>query len=331
VNFTVTKGGLEDQLLGITMQHEQPEIERQKSASLRQEEDMKVQLSEWEKQLLQTLANSQGNILENEELIKQLDEIKASSESVNQALTESRQLQASLDEQREAYRPIAQKASLVFFLLKDSVSMNHCYRFSLGAFIKVYRSALEQSTGSTSVEARMKNLHETFVQLIVSFVSRALFKANRLTFVLYLPRNVEPEMFEDFRPVQESARDHDLPIALWAYPRGQAVKEHRSKEIIAYAARLGLEMGSDFTKVKYPRSKEAMEYACRAAADNRVLLSGGSKTSDRDFLELVEECLDAGISGLAVGRNVWQRENPYEMLDMLEAVVFEGKTTDDVL
>ena len=150
-------------------------------------------------------------------------------------------------------------------------------------------------------------------------------------YTIYPGVNEEPEMFEDFRSVQESARDHDLPIALWAYPRGQAVKEHRSKEIIAYATRLGLELGSDFTKVKYPRSKEAMEYACRSAADNRVLLSGGSKTSDRDFLELVEECIDAGVSGLAVGRNVWQRDDPYDILDKLEHVVFEGKSADDVL
>ncbi|MBX0285278.1 class I fructose-bisphosphate aldolase [Haloarcula salinisoli] len=150
-------------------------------------------------------------------------------------------------------------------------------------------------------------------------------------YTIYPGVNDEVEMFEAFGEVQENARDHDLPIAMWAYPRGQAVKEHRSKEIIAYAARLGLELGSDFTKVKYPRSKENMAYAVQSAADNRVLLSGGSKTSDREFLELVEDCMDVGVAGLAVGRNVWQRENPYEMLDMLEEVVFEGASADDVL
>jgi len=41
--------------------------------------------------------------------------------------------------------------------------------------------------------------------------------------------------------------------------------------------------------------------------------------------------MDVGVAGLAVGRNVWQRENPYEMLDMLEEVVFEGASADDVL
>jgi len=155
--------------------------------------------------------------------------------------------------------------------------------------------------------------------------------ADAIGYTIYPGVNDEVEMFEAFGRVQENAREHDLPIAMWAYPRGQAVKEHRGREIIAYAARLGLELGSDFTKVKYPRSKENMAYAVQSAADNRVLLSGGSKTSDRDFLELVEECMDVGVSGLAVGRNVWQRENPYEILDMLEEVVYNGATTDDVL
>jgi len=62
-----------------------------------------------------------------------------------------------------------------------------------------------------------------------------------------------------------------------------------------------------------------------------VLLSGGSKTSDRDFLELVADCMDVGVAGLAVGRNVWQREDPQDILDKLEGVVFEEATAGDVL
>ena len=41
-NFTVTRSGLEGQLLGLTIQKEQPELEAQKSGLLKQEEDLKV-------------------------------------------------------------------------------------------------------------------------------------------------------------------------------------------------------------------------------------------------------------------------------------------------
>jgi ATP-binding dynein motor region len=43
VNFTVTRSGLEGQLLGVTIQHEQPELERAKSEMLAKEEAFKVQ------------------------------------------------------------------------------------------------------------------------------------------------------------------------------------------------------------------------------------------------------------------------------------------------
>jgi fructose-bisphosphate aldolase (EC 4.1.2.13) len=60
-------------------------------------------------------------------------------------------------------------------------------------------------------------------------------------------------------------------------------------------------------------------------------MSGGSKTSDRAFLESVQEVLDAGGSGLAVGRNVWQRENAEAMLDALQALIFEEASVDTAL
>ncbi|WP_161973144.1 class I fructose-bisphosphate aldolase [Halostella litorea] len=155
--------------------------------------------------------------------------------------------------------------------------------------------------------------------------------ADAIGYTVYPGTNREPEMFEEFRDVQEAARGHDLPVAMWSYPRGQAIKAHRKPETIAYATRIGLELGADFAKVKYPRSEEAMARAVDAAGDVNVLLSGGSKTSDREFLSMVEGAIDAGVSGLAVGRNVWQRENPTALLDALEAVVFEDATVDAAL
>ncbi|SFB87652.1 fructose-bisphosphate aldolase [Halobiforma haloterrestris] len=155
--------------------------------------------------------------------------------------------------------------------------------------------------------------------------------ADAIGYTVYPGTNREPEMFEEFRAVQERARDHDLPVAMWSYPRGQAIKAHRKPEVIAYAARIGLELGSDLVKVKYPRSPEALAHAVEAAGDVRVVLSGGSKTSDYEFLSTVEAAIDAGAGGLAVGRNVWQRDDPERILDALEQVIFEGASADGAL
>jgi class I fructose-bisphosphate aldolase len=152
--------------------------------------------------------------------------------------------------------------------------------------------------------------------------------AAAIGYTVYPGSNREPEMMEEFRDVQEAAREHDLPIALWSYARGQPIKRTRTRETVAYAARIGLELGADFTKVKYPGSKENLAHAVDAAADANVLMSGGSKTDDVGFLETVEGAIDAGVAGLAVGRNVWQREQPEGMLDALEQVVYEDASAE---
>jgi dynein heavy chain 2 len=76
INFTVTKSGLEGQLLSITINFEQPELESRKTQLLEEEERLQIQLAGYEKQLLEELANSVGNILENKTLIDSLNQTK---------------------------------------------------------------------------------------------------------------------------------------------------------------------------------------------------------------------------------------------------------------
>jgi len=155
--------------------------------------------------------------------------------------------------------------------------------------------------------------------------------ASSVGFTLYGGSNHEIEMAEEFRDVQERAREYDLPIVMWSYPRGQGLKNDTAPGTIAYAARQALELGADVAKVKYPGSRAAMEDAVRMAGRTKVVMSGGSKTSDREFLRSVKAVIDAGGAGLAVGRNVWQREDPTRILDALEQVIHEEASVDAAL
>ena len=60
------------QLIALTIQQENPELERRKIQLLDQEEKLKLQLAELEEKLLQTLGSSHGNILENKVTINNL-------------------------------------------------------------------------------------------------------------------------------------------------------------------------------------------------------------------------------------------------------------------
>jgi class I fructose-bisphosphate aldolase len=155
--------------------------------------------------------------------------------------------------------------------------------------------------------------------------------ADAVGFTVYGGSNHEVEMVEEFREAQEGARDYELPVVMWSYPRGQGLKNDTKPGTIAYAARLALELGADVAKVKYPGSQSAMEQAVRMAGPTKVVMSGGSKVSDEAFLTDVKATMDAGGKGLAVGRNVWQRENPERILDALEQVIFEETSVEEAL
>jgi len=72
----ITPEGLEDQLLGIVVARERPELEEEKNALIVQSASNTRQLKDIEDKILQVLSTSEGNILEDETAIKVLNSSK---------------------------------------------------------------------------------------------------------------------------------------------------------------------------------------------------------------------------------------------------------------
>ena len=160
--------------------------------------------------------------------------------------------------------------------------------------------------------------------------------ADAVGYTMYAGSDYEDRMWEEFREVQEQARRYDVPVVMWAYPRGHGIEQNpdysgqKDPDVVAYAARLGLELGADMVKCKYPGEKKDWEEIERVTGDLKTVMSGGSKRSDEAFLRDVSDTISAGGNGLAVGRNIFQRENPNELLDKLEKVIFEEASQEEV-
>ncbi|XP_022247843.1 dynein heavy chain 7, axonemal-like [Limulus polyphemus] len=84
VNFMITPAGLEDQLLGIVVAKERPELEEEKNELIIQGAENKRQLKEIEDKILEVLSSSQGNILEDETAIKILSSSKVLANEVSE-------------------------------------------------------------------------------------------------------------------------------------------------------------------------------------------------------------------------------------------------------
>ncbi len=156
--------------------------------------------------------------------------------------------------------------------------------------------------------------------------------AKGVGYTIYLGSAHEAEMFAEFGKIQEAAHERGLPAIAWVYPRGGGVTNDTSKEIVAYAARTALELGADAAKVKYTGDVESFSWVVKSAAGVKVFMSGGPKApTDEAFLRQVRGVMDAGATGLAVGRNVWQNADPARMVDYLKKIIFEKKTVESII
>jgi len=153
--------------------------------------------------------------------------------------------------------------------------------------------------------------------------------AKAIGYTIYLGSAHEPEMLSEFGKIQEEAHNRGLPAIAWIYPRGESVKNDTSREIVSYAARTGLELGADAVKIKYTGDPQSFSWAVKSAGRALVYMSGGPKApTELDFLTQVKGVMDAGATGLAVGRNLWQADDPFSMANKLKEIIFANKRVE---
>lgn len=164
---------------------------------------------------------------------------------------------------------------------------------------------------------------EPISRQVCSVQHAASLGAKGVGYTIYLGSGLESEMLAEFGRIQEQAHERGIAAIAWIYPRGAAVQNDTSKEVVAYAARTGLELGADAVKIKYTGDPASFSWAVKSAGGVRVFMSGGPKApTDDDFLKQVKGVIEAGGTGLAVGRNVWQNQDPLAMADKLRKVIF---------
>ncbi|PSN46658.1 Dynein beta chain [Blattella germanica] len=158
INFTVTRDGLEDQLLAEVVKAERPDLEELKGELTKQQNDFKIMLKTLEDDLLSRLSSAGENILGDTALVENLETTKRTAAEIEQKVAEAKITSAKIDQAREIYRPAAARASLLYFILNDLNTINPIYQFSLKAFSVVFQKAIEKATPAEDVTIRVKNL-----------------------------------------------------------------------------------------------------------------------------------------------------------------------------
>ncbi|XP_071672840.1 dynein axonemal heavy chain 9-like isoform X7 [Patagioenas fasciata] len=182
INFTVTRDGLEDQLLAAVVNMERPDLEELKSNLTKQQNGFKITLKTLEDNLLSRLSSASGNFLGDTALVENLEITKQTAAEIEEKVQESKVTETKINEAREHYRPAAARASLLYFIMSDLHAIHPMYQFSLKAFSVVFQKAIERAPPDESLPQRLLNLIDSITFSVFQYTTRGLFECDKLTY-----------------------------------------------------------------------------------------------------------------------------------------------------
>jgi class I fructose-bisphosphate aldolase len=155
--------------------------------------------------------------------------------------------------------------------------------------------------------------------------------ADAVSLHLNLGDESERDMLGDMGRITRDAARWGIPVLAMVYGRGPKISSEFDPEVVAHCARVGMELGADLVKVPYTGDPESFSRVV-AGARVPVVIAGGPKTpTTRDFLTMVFDSIQAGGSGLSVGRNIFQHKDPTRLLQALDKVVHDGWSVEDAM
>merc|ERR1719214_477891 len=150
-------------------------------------------LSLLDKQLLERLSTSQGNLLEDTELIEVLANTKAKAKEVEGKLTEAEERKKEINEKREQFRPVATRGSIMYFNMTDMTLVANpitgqqsgwMYNCSLLQFLEQFDFSIRESEKCQPTSKRVDKIIQFLTYQVYRYMNRGLFERDKMMFKL---------------------------------------------------------------------------------------------------------------------------------------------------
>jgi putative autoinducer-2 (AI-2) aldolase len=99
----------------------------------------------------------------------------------------------------------------------------------------------------------------------------------------------------------------------------------RDARYLALACRIAAEIGAHFVKTYYCEDFHKIVEGCPVP----IVMAGGKKIPEKDALKMTANAIKEGASGVDMGRNIFQSNNPVGMIKAIKAVVHKGASVDE--
>lgn len=141
----------------------------------------------------------------------------------------------------------------------------------------------------------------------------------------------EKEMLNDFGRISRECREWGMPLLAMVYARGDKIPNGFETGVVKHSARVAAEVGADIVKVPYTGSVESFREVTDGCSIPVVIAGGEKMDSDREILEMVRGSIDAGGSGISIGRNIFQHKNPEKIVQAMSAIIHTEISADEAM
>lgn len=122
-----------------------------------------------------------------------------------------------------------------------------------------------------------------------------------------------------------------MPLVAEMLPMGfEDFKQYTPKNI-ALACRIGAENGVDIVKTQYTGDIDSFKAVVEGCYKPVVVLGGGNTSTDADLLKTIKDSLEAGGSGVAIGRSIWRHTHPDKLCKAIVRIVHDEASVEQAL
>ncbi|MFH0932962.1 MAG: 3-hydroxy-5-phosphonooxypentane-2,4-dione thiolase [Nitrospirota bacterium] len=99
----------------------------------------------------------------------------------------------------------------------------------------------------------------------------------------------------------------------------------RDARYLGLSCRIAAEIGAHFVKTYYCEDFYKVVEGCPVP----IVMAGGKKIPEKDALQMTANAIKEGASGVDMGRNIFQSDNPVGMIKGIRAIVHKGASVEE--
>ena len=177
---------------------------------------------------------------------------------------------------------------------------------------------LRVSGGSSIIGEDLSN-----EQITVSIKDAIRLNASALAMSIFVGSKYEQQTIVNLGRLVSEAEEFGIPVlAVTAVGKEIGQKDAR---YLSLACRIAAEQGAHIVKTYYCENFEKVVDSCPVP----IIVAGGKKIPERDALELTYNSIKGGATGVDMGRNIWQSDNPVPMIRAVRSIVHGNSNVND--